>query len=70
MMIFFLALAHIWAVKTGEWLIEEGLKIPLKKVNGKLKKLYSTFRVGLDYLRVKCIHKMDISELMVLLSCT
>lgn len=69
-MIFFLSLAYIWAIKTGEWLVEKGVKIPLKKVKGRLAKLYSTFRIGLDHLRIKCIHKLDMSDLMILLSCT
>lgn len=69
-MIFFLSLAYIWAIKTGEWLVEKGVKIPLKMVNERLTKLYSTFRIGLDHLRVKCIHKLDMDDLMILLSCT
>ena len=70
LMVLFLSLAYIWAIKTGEWLVEKGYKIPIKMVNGQLRKAYSIFRVGLDHLRIKLIHNMDISDLILLLSCT
>ena len=69
-MIFILSMAYVWAVLTGEWLVENGLKIPLKRVNGKLRKQHSLFRVGLDVLRINLITHTQITHLIRLLSCT
>lgn len=69
-MIFILAIASIWAIKTGEWLIENGFQIPIKIVDGKAKKLYSIFRIGLDELNTIFLNHLPFSNLIRLLSCT
>ena len=69
-MIFILSMAYVWAVLTGEWLVKNGLKIPLKRINGKLRKQHSLFRVGLDTLRASLITNAQMTHLIRLLSCT
>ena len=69
-MIFILSMAYVWAVLTGEWLVRNGLKIPLKRINGKLRKQHSIFRIGLDELRTNLINHLRIPHLIALLSCT
>ena len=69
-MIFVLALALCWAVKTGEWLLEQGVTIPVKKLEKRKEKLYSLFRLGLDQLKVYMINHLDFKPLVTLLSCT
>ncbi len=69
-MIFVLALALCWAVKTGEWLLEQGVTIPIKRMGRRKEKLYSLFRIGLDQLKVHMINHLDFKPLIPLLSCT
>ena len=69
-MIFVLALALCWAVKTGEWMLEQGLTIPIKKLGERREKLYSLFRIGLDQLKVHMINHLSFKPLILLLSCT
>ena len=69
-MIFVLALALCWAVKTGEWLLEQGCSIPIKKLKERQEKLYSIFRIGLDHLKVHMLNHLDFKPLIPLLSCT
>ena len=69
-MIFVLALALCWAVKTGEWLLEQGYTIPVKKLEERQEKLYSLFRIGLDQLKVHMLNHLDFKPLISLLSCT
>ena len=69
-MIFVLALALCWAVKTGEWLLEQGVSIPIKKLEERREKLYSLFRLGLDHLKVYMLNHLDFKPLIPLLSCT
>lgn len=69
-MIFVLALALCWAVKTGEWLLEQGYSIPIKKLEKRQEKLYSLFRVGLDKLKVHMLQHLEFKPLIPLLSCT
>ncbi len=68
-MIFVLAFALCWAVKTGEWLLEQGVTIPLKKLEERKEKLYSIFRLGLDQLKVHMLNPHDFRPLIPLLSC-
>lgn len=69
-MIFVLALPLCWAVKTGEWLLEQGVTIPVKKLEERKEKLYSLFRLGLDQLKVHMINHLEFKPLIPLLSCT
>ncbi len=69
-MIFMLALALCWAVKTGEWLLERGYNIPVKNLEKRQEKLFSLFRIGLDQLKVHMLNYLDFKPLIPLLSCT
>ncbi|MGB3777137.1 MAG: hypothetical protein WA960_02175, partial [Tunicatimonas sp.] len=69
-MIFVLALALCWAVKTGEWLLEQGYRIPVKNLEKRQEKLFSLFRIGLDQLKVHMINHLSFKHLIPLLSCT
>lgn len=69
-MIFVLALALCWAVKTGEWLLEQGYTIPVKQLKNRKEKLFSLFRIGLDQLKVHMLHHLDFKHLLLFLSCT
>ena len=69
-MIFVLALALCWAVKTGEWLLEQGYRIPVKNLEKRQEKLFSLFRIGLDQLKVHMLNHLDFKPLIPLLSCT
>lgn len=65
-----MSLALIWAHRVGEWLSQHK-PIPIKKHG---RKLYSTFRYGLDYLRQilldKYLGNADLHAAILLLSCT
>lgn len=69
-MIFVLALALCWAVKTGEWLLEQGYSIPVKNLEERQEKLFSLFRIGLDQLKVHMINHLEFKPFIPLLSCT
>ena len=69
-MIFVLSLALCWAVKTGEWLLEQGHRIPVKNLEKRQQKLFSLFRIGLDQLKVHMLNHLNFKTLIPLLSCT
>lgn len=69
-MIFVLALTLCWAVKTGEWLLQQGYVMPVKYLKERKENLYSLFRIGLDQLKVLMLHHLDFKHLIPLLSCT
>ncbi|MEM9829737.1 MAG: IS4 family transposase [Bacteroidota bacterium] len=69
-MIFVLALTLCWAIKTGEWLLEQGYTMPIKTLKERKEHLYSLFRIGLDQLKVLMLHHLDFKHLIPLLSCT
>lgn len=69
-MIFVLALTFCWAIRTGEWMIEQGCHIPVKTLKQRKENLYSLFRIGLDQLKVHMINHLDFKNLIPLLSCT
>jgi hypothetical protein len=73
-LIFLLALAFLWAIKTGEEKLKNGQKVPLKRIKQaagyRVAKLYSLFRVGLDSLREKLLHHQPLNRQILLLSCT
>jgi hypothetical protein len=69
-LMFLIAIAFIWAIKTGEWLIKKGGRIPIKKLKKRKAKLYSIFRIGLDHLQERLLIFLTIWEEIRLLSCT
>ena len=69
-LIFILAMAFIWALKTGEFLLDKGHQIPLKTLKDRKAKLYSIFRVGLDYIKRKLLNFLSLYYEIGLLSCT
>jgi hypothetical protein len=69
-LLFLIALAFIWAIKTGEWLLENGHKIPIKKLKKRRAKLYSLFRIGFDHLQERLLNIIAIWDEIKVLSCT
>ena len=69
-LLFVVAIAFIWAIKTGEYLVKNGYKIPIKKLKKRKAKLYSIFRVGFDYLQEQLLNFLSIQDKIRLLSCT
>ena len=69
-LLFVVAIAFIWAIKTGEYLVENGYKIPIKKLKKRKARLYSIFRVGFDYLQEQLLNFLSIQDKIRLLSCT
>lgn len=69
-LIFILAIAFIWAFKTGEYLLEKGHQIPLKQLENRKAKLISIFRLGLDQLKRKVLNFLSLHYEIQLLSCT
>jgi len=59
-LIFVLAMAATWAVKVGEWLIEQGKQIPLKKFKDQTTQRWkSVFRWGIDHLQMITLNNLD-----------
>ena len=69
-LIFVLAIAFIWALKTGEFLLEQGYQIPIKDLKKRKAKLVSIFRFGLDYIKHKLLNFLSLFLEIGLLSCT
>ena len=59
-LMFLIALAFVWALKTGEWLIQNGTAIPIKKLQKRRAKLYSIFRLGFDHLQERLLNFLSI----------
>lgn len=68
--VFLIAIAFCWALKTGEQLIDNGHQIIIKNLKNRKAKLYSTFRIGLDRLKVLLLNFLNLKEEIKLLSCT
>lgn len=68
--IFLLAIAFCWALKTGEFLLDNGHQIPIKKLKNRKAKLYSIFRIGLDRLKELLLNFLSVFQEIKLLSCT
>lgn len=68
--IFLIAIAFCWALKTGQYLIDNGHQIPIKKIKKRKTKLYSIFRIGLDRLKELLLNFLSIDTEIRLLSCT
>lgn len=69
-LIFILAIAFIWALKTGEVLLDQGHQIPIKQLKSRRAKLFSIFRLGLDYIKHKLLNFLSVFTEIGLLSCT
>jgi len=69
-LIFILAMAFIWALKTGEVLLDKGHQIPIKRLKNRRAKLYSIFRLGLDNIKHKLLNFLSLFFEIGLLSCT
>lgn len=66
-LIYILAMALIWAVKTGQWLIKNDKPIPVKKFkDGTQQKLKSVFRWGLDYIQNTLLNSLDYQDIIKL----
>jgi hypothetical protein len=68
--VFLLAIAFCWAMKTGEMLLDKGHQISIKKLKKRKAKLYSIFRIGLDRLKEFLLNFLSITYEIGLLSCT
>lgn len=69
-LLFLIAIAFIWALKTGEWLVKNKAAIPIKKLRKRTVKLYSLFRFGFDHLQQRLLHSLTLRPEIRLLSCT
>lgn len=69
-LLFVLAISLVWAIRTGEWLLEQGQAIALKKLVGEFRQLMSLFRHGLDELQDRLLNYRSMNKLIPLLSCT
>ena len=69
-LIFILAIAFTWALKTGEVRVQAGKKITLKNLKTRKTKLLSLFRIGLDQLKVKLLNFLSLNQEISILSCT
>ena len=68
--VFLIAIAFCWALRTGESILENGHQIPIKKLKNRRAKLYSIFRIGLDRLKELLLNYLSINYEIGLLSCT
>lgn len=68
--VFLVAIAFCWAMKTGETLLENGHQIPIKKFKNRKAKLHSIFRIGLDSLKELLLNFLSLNDEIRLLSCT
>jgi len=69
-LVFLIAIAFCWALKTGEYLLDNGHQIPIKKLKTRKAKLYSIFRIGLDRLKELLLNFLNLKSEISLLSCT
>jgi hypothetical protein len=69
-LIFILAIAFIWGLKTGEYLLEQGHQITIKHLKTRKAKLVSICRLGLDHIKYKLLNFLSLFEELKLLSCT
>lgn len=69
-LIFLISIAFVWAFKTGKWLTKKGIRNPIKKLKNRKAKLFSLFRIGLDYIKEHLLNFLTIRKEIQLLSCT
>lgn len=66
-LLYILAIALIWAVKTGQWLIKNDKYIPLKTFKDKTQqKVKSIFRWGLDHIQNILLNNLDFQPIVKL----
>lgn len=64
-LLYVLAIALIWAVKTGQWLIKNDKPIPLKTFKNKTQqKVKSVFRWGLDHIQNILLNNLDFHHIV------
>lgn len=68
--VFLIAIAFCWALKTGEHLLDNGHQIPIKKLKKRRARLFSIFRIGLDRLKELLLNFFNLNIEIRLLSCT
>lgn len=68
-LLFLLAITLVWAIRTGEWLVRNGRKIPIKKLKRGSQPLTSLFRHGLDHLQNMALNYAHFQKLDKLLYC-
>lgn len=68
--VFLIAIAFCWALKTGEQLLDDGHQIPIKQLKNRKAKLFSIFRIGLDRLKELLLNFLSLNREILLLSCT
>ncbi len=59
-LIFILAIAFIWALKTGEYQVDQGHQVPIKSIKNRKARLFSIFRIGLDHLKHKLLNFLSL----------
>lgn len=69
-LIYLMAIAFCWSLKTGESIIQKGYQIPIKYLKNRRTKLFSIFRLGLDYLKERLLNFLASHEDILVLSCT
>ncbi|MEN0051902.1 MAG: transposase, partial [Bacteroidota bacterium] len=69
-LMYILAIAFLWALITGEWLLENGKAVCIKQLKKRRAKLFSIFRIGLDFLKHKLLNFLSLFHHTGLLSCT
>lgn len=67
---YLISIAFSWSLKTGNKMIEKGYQIPIKQLKSRKTKLFSIFRIGLDYLRERFLNFLASFEDILILSCT
>lgn len=68
-LLFLLAITLVWAIRTGEWLVRNGRKIPVKNLKTGHQPLTSLFRHGLDHLQNIALNYTHFQKLDRLLYC-
>lgn len=68
--VFLIAIAFCWALKTGEQLLDNGFQIPIKKLKNRRAKLLSIFRIGLDRIKELLLNFLNLNYEIRILSCT
>ena len=68
--VFLVAIAFCWALKTGEYLLDNGHQIPIKILKKRRAKLFSIFRIGFDRLKELLLNFLSVINEMRILSCT
>ena len=68
--VFLVAIAFCWALKTGEYLLDNGHQIPIKILKKRRAKLFSIFRIGFDRLKELLLNFLSVINEIRILSCT